>query len=227
MVPDIGVNLLSRTYCLALSRPVRAGPTASAPRMGALSVVPSAQSVQTPTLPPGKRARTLPSPSGGGQMDLPETHRVGDHSPQDAAADYGCEELLELALVGCEREDEPDHAAVHSPEDDLLRPWPEALGAAACLLDPSEQRVRHDADEHRVIEGEDQPQGDQLEARVDLGHDARDQPDQQGEVQDQIGNDQPEVAVAGQGQTIAPPELRRQPHGIDDDGSELGRNERA
>src|ERR1700737_3016069 len=40
MVPDIGVDLLSRTYCLALSRPVRAGPTASAPRTGAVSVLP-------------------------------------------------------------------------------------------------------------------------------------------------------------------------------------------
>src|SRR5256885_16777168 len=34
------VDLLSRTYCLALSRPVRAGPTASAPRVGALSDYP-------------------------------------------------------------------------------------------------------------------------------------------------------------------------------------------
>src|SRR2546422_4299890 len=40
MVPDIGVNLLSRTYCLALSRPVRAGPTASAPTLGAQAVLP-------------------------------------------------------------------------------------------------------------------------------------------------------------------------------------------
>src|SRR5436853_747857 len=34
------VDLLSRTYCLALSRPVRAGPTASAPRLGAPSGYP-------------------------------------------------------------------------------------------------------------------------------------------------------------------------------------------
>src|SRR5207302_112221 len=38
MVPDICMDLLSRTYCLALSRPVRAGPTASAAGLAALLV---------------------------------------------------------------------------------------------------------------------------------------------------------------------------------------------
>src|SRR5260370_13870258 len=46
------VDLLARTYCLALSRPVRAGPTASAPRMGALPVLPRSQADQTLALPP-------------------------------------------------------------------------------------------------------------------------------------------------------------------------------
>src|SRR5438309_7938852 len=41
------VNLLSRTYCLALSRPVRAGPTASAPALGAFAVLPIEVSHQT------------------------------------------------------------------------------------------------------------------------------------------------------------------------------------
>jgi threonine/homoserine/homoserine lactone efflux protein len=35
------MDLLSRTYCLALSRPVRAGPTASAPTSGAPTVIPA------------------------------------------------------------------------------------------------------------------------------------------------------------------------------------------
>src|SRR5919201_6607617 len=39
MVPDTLLDLLSRTEYLALSRPVRAGPTASAPR-GALGILP-------------------------------------------------------------------------------------------------------------------------------------------------------------------------------------------
>jgi hypothetical protein len=39
MVPDTLLDLLSRTEYLALSRPVRAGPTASAPT-GALGILP-------------------------------------------------------------------------------------------------------------------------------------------------------------------------------------------
>src|SRR5205809_3393178 len=42
------VDLLSRTYCLALSRPVRAGPTASAPRMGALRDYPVCNAFKQP-----------------------------------------------------------------------------------------------------------------------------------------------------------------------------------
>jgi threonine/homoserine/homoserine lactone efflux protein len=41
------MDLLSRTYCLALSRPVRAGPTASAPPSGALTVLPAGQPDET------------------------------------------------------------------------------------------------------------------------------------------------------------------------------------
>src|SRR5438552_16169227 len=51
------VDLLSRTYCLALSRPVRAGPTASAPRVGALGDYPVRDAFKPPT---------LPSPARGG-----------------------------------------------------------------------------------------------------------------------------------------------------------------
>src|SRR5690242_19890253 len=46
------MDLLSRTYCLALSRPVRAGPTASAPPSGALSVVPGQAPSETQIPPP-------------------------------------------------------------------------------------------------------------------------------------------------------------------------------
>jgi threonine/homoserine/homoserine lactone efflux protein len=41
------MDLLSRTYCLALSRPVRAGPTASAPPSGALTVLPAGLPAET------------------------------------------------------------------------------------------------------------------------------------------------------------------------------------
>src|SRR5437879_11580393 len=46
------VDLLSRTYCLALSRPVRAGPTASAPRVGALGDYPVGKRFKPPPYPP-------------------------------------------------------------------------------------------------------------------------------------------------------------------------------
>src|SRR5947208_2844088 len=52
MVPDTGVNLLSRTYCLALSRPVRAGPTASAPALGAFRFYPSDTELKPIRFPP-------------------------------------------------------------------------------------------------------------------------------------------------------------------------------
>jgi threonine/homoserine/homoserine lactone efflux protein len=41
------MDLLSRTYCLALSRPVRAGPTASAPASGALTLLPAGLPAET------------------------------------------------------------------------------------------------------------------------------------------------------------------------------------
>src|SRR5207244_206289 len=60
-----------------------------------------------------------------------EPHRVADDPYQDAAAHDGGEEFLELTLVGCQGEDEPDHAAVHAPEDNLFGPRPESLAPAA------------------------------------------------------------------------------------------------
>src|SRR5438128_11400365 len=55
------VDLLSRTYCLALSRPVRVGPTASALALSAPIGLPNLKLVQTP-------APTRPSPRGGGRL---------------------------------------------------------------------------------------------------------------------------------------------------------------
>src|SRR2546423_11652650 len=52
------VDLLSRTYCLALSRPVRAGPTASPPPGGGLGDFPLGKRVQPPPHP-------SPPPGGG------------------------------------------------------------------------------------------------------------------------------------------------------------------
>src|SRR5438105_13549060 len=65
------VDLRSRTYCLALSRPVRAGPTASAPRVGALGDYPVRKRFKPPPYPPphageGKRP-VLSRPRGGGK----------------------------------------------------------------------------------------------------------------------------------------------------------------
>src|SRR6266513_2237925 len=62
------VDLLSRTYCLALSRPVRAGPTASAPRWVQYhSTQSTSGSNPHPTLPRTRgreKARTLPRTRG-------------------------------------------------------------------------------------------------------------------------------------------------------------------
>src|SRR5437660_4839056 len=54
------VDLLSRTYCLALSRPVRAGPTASAPTLSAPPPLPTVTADQTSN-PVG----IVPPPPGG------------------------------------------------------------------------------------------------------------------------------------------------------------------
>src|SRR5439155_11280179 len=150
-----------------------------------------------------------------------------DDADQDAATHDRRKELLEAALVRCQRQHEADHAAVHAPEDHLFRKGPEPVGGTARLLDQAEERVRHDADEHRVIEGEDQPDRNQLEARVDLRDDAGDQPDQQDEVDDQVGDHQPEMPVARGREPVHAAELRTEPDTIDDDGDQLGGNEGA
>src|SRR3989442_15956323 len=75
---------------------------------------------------------------------------IRNDADQDAATHDRRKELLEAALVRCQRHHEADHAAVHAPEDDLLGPGPKRLSGTARLLNQAEGRVRHSADEHPV-----------------------------------------------------------------------------
>src|SRR3982074_3991577 len=59
------VDLLSRTYCLALSRPVRAGPTASALTSSAPTPLPGLNLFQTPSFPPTSPGSPSPVAAGG------------------------------------------------------------------------------------------------------------------------------------------------------------------
>ena len=78
-----------------------------------------------------------------------------------------------------------------------------------------------------MVEGEDQPDRNQLEARVDLRDDAGDQPDQQDEVDHQVWNNQPEMPLAGGREPVHAAELRTKADTIDDDGDQLGGDEGA
>src|SRR6266853_200065 len=70
------VDLLSRTYCLALSRPVRAGPTASAPRVGALRAYPVRERFK--------------------QVELGEG--LDDHHEDDGERDHGTDDPVDPGL---------------------------------------------------------------------------------------------------------------------------------
>src|SRR5437879_9303070 len=86
MVPDICMNLLSRTYCLALSRPVRAGPTASAPSLDAQPLLPIVSRNETLCFDierDGDQLRGLPWHLAGGDP-LPWAGHGADH-PQHPA----------------------------------------------------------------------------------------------------------------------------------------------
>src|SRR5438105_1096755 len=93
------VDLLSRTYCLALSRPVRAGPGERTPS-GCARRLPRGEAVQTPTLPSparggGKKARTLP-PTRGREMVLGE--RLDDHHEDDGESDHPADHAVDPRL---------------------------------------------------------------------------------------------------------------------------------
>src|SRR5438067_669579 len=105
------VDLLSRTYCLALSRPVRAGPTASAPRWVQYRVTQTTSgSNPHPTLPRKRgreKARTLSRTRGrekartlsrtrGREIFLGEG--FDDHHEDDGEGDHGADDAVDPGL---------------------------------------------------------------------------------------------------------------------------------
>src|SRR5207237_776620 len=142
-------NLLSRTYCLALSRPVRAGPTASAPRMDAVSLYPIHSGLKrrgydritwqrrASTSPPSSASRFWSSsprdrtpPSQSVTPRSPGRVRVGALPPGGAEQSWQSEDgrlLLEPA------------AAIRRPGPGYLRPppptWPDLLLDDICLAE--------------------------------------------------------------------------------------------
>ncbi len=103
------------------------------------------------------------------------TERICQQGEQDAHAHNRGEDPLQNTYIQEEADYKTNHTEVHSPEEHIVSPGPERASLLGHLLNQAKECIGHNTNEHRMIQGEEEPGRNRYEAGIYTGQSSNDQ----------------------------------------------------